>query len=284
VRSPRGEVRPAARVLLLLALLAAFVVGCSDEPAGEGRAVEDPPATGAATLTFREVTRHPHDPDAFTQGFLFLDESTIAESVGGYGSSEVRLVDAETGAVRARAAVPPDRFAEGLALHRGEVDELIQLTWKEGVAMRWSATDLRLLGELSYEGEGWGLAEDPETGQLYFTDGSAVITRRDPTTLAQDRAITVHRDGQPVDQLNEIEWVDGVLWANVWRSDELLRIDPATGDVTGVLDASSLNPHLDDPEAVLNGIAHRPGDPPTRLWVTGKRWPEVIVIDVVEGS
>lgn len=260
--------------------LAVLVTGCSggSDTGSTSPAPEAAPAV-AAPLTHEVVARHPHDTGAFTQGFVFTDEATLAESAGGYGTSEVRLVDPETGTVRRRAAVPADRFAEGLAF-RTEDGELVQLTWREGVAMRWSVDDLSPTGETTYEGEGWGLTEDPDTGALLSTDGSALLSRRDPSTFEVTSAVTVRRAGEPVESLNEIEWVDGAVWANVWQTSEILRIDPATGDVTGVLDLSSLVPATGDPEAVLNGIAHRPGDPPNRLWVTGKRWPEVFVIDV----
>ncbi len=272
------------RTLRGFVALALIVTGCSGgSDTGDTSASPDDPPAVAAQLSHQVVARHPHDPASFTQGFVFTDEATLAESAGGYGTSEVRLVDPDTGTVRLRAAVPTDRFAEGLAL-RADEGELVQLTWREGVAMRWSASDLAPAGETSYQGEGWGLTEDPTSGALLSTDGSPLLSRRDPVTFEVISAVTVRRSGQPVADLNEIEWVDGVVWANVWQTDEILRIDPSTGDVTGVLDLAALNPSTGDPEAVLNGIAHRPGDPPNRLWVTGKRWPEVFVVDVSEAG
>ncbi len=270
---------PARRLLTLLVVAAALVGGgCSGDDTGSP-APAGPPAE-VVRLDFEVVDRHPHDRSAFTQGLLFVDADTIAESTGLYGQSEVRLVDPVTGEVRLRRALRSDLFGEGLTMLPD--GELVQLTWKEGVALRWDPEDLRPAGETSYEGEGWGLAWDPEAEVLLSTDGSERISRRLPDTFEVASVVTVRRDGRPVSKLNELEWVDGVLWANVWETSELLRIDPQTGDVTGVVDLSPIDPGLGDPNAVLNGIAHRPGDPADRLWVTGKNWPEMFVIDLVE--
>ena len=263
---------------LVAAVFALVAAGCSDDQPGTAA-----PPEGAASvheLRFELVDRHPHDPKAFTQGLLFVDRDTMAESTGVYGESDVRLVDPTTGRVRERRALPKDRFGEGLAAVPG--GELVQLTWKEHVAMRWTVDGLRPAGETSYRGQGWGLTFDPDAELLLATDGSARVSRRLLETFEVASVVTVRRAGRPVSELNELEWVDGVLWANVWESDELLRIDPESGDVTGVVDLSSLVPDLGDSDAVLNGIAHRPGDPPGRLWVTGKHWPEMFVIDVAD--
>lgn len=272
-------VRVLSKRLSVLVLLVAALVGgaCSDDT--ETPAPAGPPAEVVA-LDFEVVEQHPHDPSAFTQGLQFIDADTIAESTGLYGRSEVRLVDPSTGEPRLRRSLRGDLFGEGLTVLPD--GQLVQLTWKEGVALRWDPDGLQPAGETEYEGEGWGLAWDGDAEVLLSTDGSERISRRLPDTFEVASVVTVRRDGEPVSKLNELEWVDGVLWANVWETNELLRIDPRTGDVTGVVDLSSIDPGLRDPNAVLNGIAHRPGDPPGRLWVTGKNWPELFVIDVVE--
>ena len=153
-------------------------------------------------------------------------------------------------------------------------DGLVQLTWKDGVAHRWSVDDLTPSGVFDYEGEGWGLTFDGE--EFVQSDGSPTLTRRDATTFEPTATVEVTRGGDPVEEINELEWVDGVIWANVWHSDEILRIDPSTGHVTGVIDASALWEAPErTAELTLNGIAHRPGDPPNRLWLTGKNWRDV---------
>lgn len=221
--------------------------------------------------------RHPHDPTSFTQGLAFSADGRLFESAGGYGTSEVREVDPSTGEVRRRRPLDAAYFAEGLTVVG---DELVQLTWKEGAVFRWDlALDPRPGGDIT--GEGWGLATLAD-GTLVSSDGSDLLTVRDPATLEPKRSVAVTApDGTPVQQLNELEVVEERVWANVWHSDDIVRIDPTTGRVDATVDLSELvPPGLDDPEAVLNGIAHRPGDPPGRLWVTGKRWPTLYEIDL----
>lgn len=221
--------------------------------------------------------RHPHDPTSFTQGLSFSADGRLFESTGGYGTSEVREVDPSTGGVRRRRPLDAAYFAEGLTVAG---DELVQLTWKEGTVFRWNlALDPRPGADIT--GEGWGLATLAD-GTLVSSDGSDLLTVRDPVTLEPKRSVAVTApDGAPLQQLNELEAVGDRVWANVWHSDDIVRIDPTTGRVDATVDLSDLvPPGLDDPEAVLNGIAHRPGDPPDRLWVTGKRWPTMYEIDL----
>jgi len=235
------------------------------------------PSTAApARLTARVVATRAHDPSAFTEGLVFVGRDRLFESSGGYGASEVREVDPDSGAVRRRAALPDEWFGEGLAAHD---DELVQLTWKEGRARSWRVADLAPAGERTYAGEGWGLADDPAGDRWVQGDGSSRLTFRD-REFAETGALDVRRSGRPVDDLNELEVVGRHDWANVWRSDELVRIDLRTGRVAAVVDLAALGPDTEDPEAVLNGIAHRQGDPPDRLWVTGKRWPAMYEIEV----
>ncbi|MDX1631639.1 MAG: glutaminyl-peptide cyclotransferase [Thermoanaerobaculia bacterium] len=222
----------------------------------------------AQRMDFRVFRSYPHDPGLYTQGLLWWD-GLLYESTGRYGRSALVAWDPETGEVRDRADLPPELFGEGLA-RIGE--ELIQLTWRNGVALRWSLPPFRRIGEFAYGGEGWGLAFDGE--RLIMSHGSDVLTIRDPKTFEVLDRISVTRAGEPVSNLNELEAAEGWIYANVWTSEEILRIDRGTGVVTAVIDASGL---LSPSEArgvdVFNGIAYR-SDTET-FFVTGKLWPRV---------
>lgn len=263
---------------LLAPLLAAAGVLVPPDGAHEQAApsaAEAPGATAAtriAVVTPTIVARYPHDPKAFTEGLLWLN-GQLAESVGQEGQSEVRLVDLASGRVTRRAAIPASEFGEGLALWR---DTLISLTWHGGVAHRWNARTLKPLGTLHYDGEGWGLTSDGTS--LIRSDGSASLTFHDPATLAVRRRLAVTLNGRAIDQLNELEWVDGAILANVWHTPYLLRIDPADGKVVGVIDLSVIvaTVPVSDREAVPNGIAWDPHK--RRLFVTGKLWPTMFEI------
>ncbi len=225
------------------------------------------------SLRVRVVRRYPHDTSAFTQGLLWHD-GHLYESTGLRGRSTLRKVQLETGEVLERRDVDRAHFAEGLALVR---DRLIQLTWRSGLAHVWSVDGFRHQGTIEYDGEGWGLCYDGQ--HLVMSDGSARLTFRDPETFREVRHVTVRKNGRAVPDLNELECVDGAVWANVWQSDEILRIDPANGRVTGVVDASGL---LTDSERrradVLNGIAWIPER--NRFVITGKNWPHLFEIEL----
>lgn len=232
--------------------------------------------TDVEALVPRVVAEYPHDPAAFTQGLL-LHEGSFYESAGQYGASSLREVDPETGAVMRQVDVPAAFFAEGLAMID---DRLIQLTWREGTAFVYDVDTFEQVGTFSYQGEGWGLCETDDA--LYMSDGSGTLTVRDPATFDELDTIDVTSRGQPVDELNELECVDDNVYANVWRTDTILEIDPATGDVVAEIDASGL---LDaderaalPPDAVLNGIADA-GD--GRLYLTGKYWPQLFEVELV---
>lgn len=259
----------------MIAALLVVTLGAScgtDAP----RAVGGPERVERLSATV--VATHPHSPSAFTQGLLFVGRDRLMESAGGYGKSELRELDAESGELVASRPLDPDVFAEGLG---STGDHLVQLTWREGRAIVWDSRSLERIGEHSYAGEGWGLDFDETARRWVQSDGSDRLTFRDPTSFVEVGGITVRRGGRPVSELNELEVVGGDVWANVWLSDELVRIDLATGEVTAVVDLAELGP--DNPASsddVLNGIAHRPDDPPNRLWVTGKRWPLLYEIEL----
>jgi len=240
--------------------------------AGEATAAETPPAPHRGEV--RVVAVRPHDPGAFTQGLLWHG-GRLYESTGGYGASTLREVAPETGEVLRQARLPRAEFGEGLALAG---DRLVQLTWREGIARFWRPADFAPLGTATFAGEGWGLAFDGR--DLIQSDGSATLVFRDPVDLSPRRTLRVTRAGRPEAYLNELEWADGALYANVWHSDEIVRIDPASGAVTAVFDAA----HLLTPEErvgvdVLNGIAWNPGT--RRFYLTGKLWPKLFEVELV---
>jgi glutamine cyclotransferase len=227
------------------------------------------------TQGFRVVRAYPHDPEAYTQGLVF-DGGLLHESTGQRGHSSVRTVELETGRVVRESKLPSRYFGEGLALV-GE--RLVQLTWQEGLAPIYERATLKAVDQFEYDGEGWGLAFDGK--HLVMSDGSDVLVFRDPATFKEVRRVRVRAKGQPIEMLNELEIVDGEVWANVWKQDYLVRIDPKTGEVLGFVDLAGLFDHgsIPDEDAVLNGIAYDPGA--KRLFVTGKLWPKLFEIEVV---
>lgn len=232
-------------------------------------------AAGAAAARgeLRIVAVHPHDPSAFTQGLVW-DRGRLFESLGGYGESSLREVDLGTGAVRREVALPRHEFGEGLALVG---DRLVQLTWREGVARIWRRDDFAPAGTFRYSGEGWGLTYDGS--QLVQSDGSSTLTFRDAADFTPRRTVNVVRDGRPAPYLNELEWADGAIYANVWQSEEILRVDSASGQVTAVFDASGLlAPDERIAVDVLNGIAWNPDT--GRFYLTGKRWPKLFEVEL----
>jgi len=223
----------------------------------------------------RVVATFPHDPDAFTQGLVFAD-GALFESTGLNGESSLRRVEISTGKVLQEIKVPEEYFAEGLALVG---DELLQLTWQHQRGFVYDRKTFAQKRTFAYKGEGWGMAYDA-AGGLVMSNGSDTLTFLDPKTQAVARTIRVRDAGRLVPQLNELEWIDGEIWANVWMTDRLARISPVTGDVKAWVDLSTLWPLSQrmPPADVLNGIAY---DQATRrIFVTGKKWPRLYQIAV----
>lgn len=227
------------------------------------------PATtpgGTPILSGVVVERLPHDPEAFTQGLFFVN-GQLYETTGMEGQSELRKLDLRTGAVQMRRGLPAPYFGEGAVALDGR---LYQLTWKNQRAFVYDLATFQPRDTLTYTGEGWGLTTDGT--QLYMSDGTARLRVLDPKTFAVRRTIDVTDAGAPVSQLNELEWVDGAIYANVWQRDQLVKIDPATGKVTAWIDLTNILPasQRTGKEDVLNGIAY---DTTTqKLYVTGKWW------------
>jgi glutamine cyclotransferase len=240
-----------------------------------------PEAPRAAVAAVRQVKTYPHDPQAFTQGLVWAD-GRLYESTGRFGESSLREVTLETGEVVRRVDLPERYFAEGLALLG---DRLYQLTWQNGVGFIYDRATFAKVDSFTYQGEGWGLTTDGTS--LILSDGSSALRFIDPESYAVTRTVEVKDGDRYVEQLNELEWVKGEVWANVWHQDQIARIDPATGRVKGWLDVAQLLPdaRARDAEAVPNGIAYdAAGD---RLFLTGKLWPvlfEVSVPGIVEGG
>lgn len=233
------------------------------------------PETLTEQMTYEIIQAYPHDPAAFTQGLIYLDGG-LYESTGLYGESSLRKVDLATGEVLQQIKLSTEVFAEGLT----DWDEtLVQLTWREGLGFVYNRADFDLLEEFQYETEGWGLTQDGE--RLIMSDGSSTLFFLDPETFAVTGTVNVSDDGDDVQRLNELEWVQGQVFANIWQTDDIVRIDPVSGEVLGWIDLAGLLPE----EArtaetdVLNGIAYDPAE--DRLFVTGKKWPQLYAIRLV---
>jgi glutaminyl-peptide cyclotransferase len=224
---------------------------------------------------YRIVHIYPHDPNAFTQGLVYPD-GHLYESTGRNGHSSLRMVDLSTGWVLKEYDLRQQYFGEGLT---DWGSNLIQLTWTAGVAFVYDRSSFTLRRTLHYKGEGWGLTHDSTS--LIMSDGSPVLQFLDPDTFREIRHLTVRDDHGPVKNLNELEYIHGEIYANVWHSDEIARISPHTGRVLAWIDLSGLlQPgEVSDPEAVLNGIAYDSQN--DRLFVTGKLWPKLFEIKVV---
>jgi glutamine cyclotransferase len=247
---------------LALALLPA---GCTSPAPVSGPEPMSVPAS-VPTLRPTVLAELPHDPAAFTQGLEFAPDGRLYEGTGITGRSQLRELDPATGAVRRATPLPATIFGEGITVVG---DRIWQLSWREGVALEWDRGPLVLLREVPFDGEGWGLCHDG--GRLVRSDGSDTLHFHDPESFADTGAVAVTLGGAPVVALNELECVDGQVWANVWQTDRILRIDPTDGRVTAVVDATGLlDPARRAGADVLNGIAAI-GD--GEFLLTGKLWP-----------
>jgi glutamine cyclotransferase len=255
-----------------LALASLLIVGaCTLAGSGGGRAA----ASTVLELETRVVAEYPHDAGAFTQGLIWHD-GRLYESTGEYGSSTLRRVELESGEAEKSVDLPDELFGEGLERIG---DRLIQLTWRERVARVYDLETFEVEEELAYLGEGWGLCFD--SVELVRSDGTQTLHFHDPASFAPLRQVTVTLAGRPVPFLNELECAEGSIYANVFQTDAIVRIDPTTGQVTARIDASSLLPDRRGSGAgVLNGIAYRP-DTATFL-LTGKNWPTMFEVVFVE--
>ena len=226
-----------------------------------------PPVQG-----YKVVNSFPHDPNAFTQG-LFFHDGFLYEGTGLRGRSSIRKVELATGRVLQAVELPAEFFGEGITMWG---DRLIGITWQEQTAFVLDLKTFKLWRKFSYAGEGWGITHDGR--ELIMSDGTAELRFLDPLTFKEVRRVRVTAGGRPVDQLNELEWVEGEVYANVWQTDRIARINPRTGQVTGWIDLSGLMPQRGGADDVLNGIAY--DAKAKRLFVTGKLWPRLFEIQL----
>lgn len=220
------------------------------------------------------VNTWPHDKDAYTQGLVF-HEGKLLESTGQEGRSSLRRVEPETGKILQKINVPRPYFAEGITLFKGKI---YQLTWQHQQGFIYDAESFEKLGEFSYKGEGWGLTNDGSS--LIMSDGSNRIRFLEPENFGVSRTISVLDGRTAVSSINELEYVHGEIYANIWHKERIARIEPQTGRVLGWIDLTGLRVLSDanDSEAVLNGIAFDESN--NRLFVTGKLWPKLFEIRV----
>jgi glutamine cyclotransferase len=250
-------------------LLASGLVG-----AGRMAGADAPASQKIPSYTFTIVNTLPHDPGAFTEGLVY-DDGGLIESTGINGASTLRKVELETGRVLQEVKLSDEYFGEGIAVLGGKI---YQLTWQNHQGFIYDRKSLKREGEFSYTGEGWGLTTDGQS--LIMDDGTNQIRFIDPTTFQVTKTIRVFAHGQPLNMLNELEYVKGELYANVWHTEYVVRIDPADGKLLGSIDFVGLYPPADNAqgEAVMNGIAYdAAGD---RLFVTGKNWPKLFEVTV----
>jgi glutamine cyclotransferase len=244
-------------------------------PAQAPPAAAQAPPTVLPVYGYAIVNTYPHDRNAFTQGLQYVD-GALYEGTGLHGESSIRKVKLETGEVMQRRPLSPAHFGEGITVRGGE---LVQLTWKSGLAFVYDAGTFQPKRTFTYAGEGWGLTQDK--AGFIMSDGTDALRFLDPGSFKETRRLRVTANGAPLKDLNELEYVKGEIFANVWMTDRIARIDPSTGRVTGWIDLTGLLPVRDrwHPDQVLNGIAHdEKGD---RLFVTGKLWPKLFEIRLV---
>lgn len=260
------------RIAVLGVLLVSFASLDCQTKTITNRAAENSGKETVSRYGYEIVNSWPHDPNAFTQGLVF-HEGRLIESTGREGRSSLRRVELETGKVLQRVDVPSPYFAEGITLFKGKI---FQLTWQHQLGLIYDAESFEKTGEFTYTGEGWGLTTDGES--LILSDGSNRIRFIDPEKFQITRSITVLDGRAPVNELNEIEYVQGEILANIWHDERIARIDPATGRVTDWINLSGLlRPNeVTDEEAVLNGIAYDAKS--NRIFVTGKLWPKIFEI------
>lgn len=285
VHKPDAKQKPSRAVVTVIVLgLAAgatlvILASMRPKPTGQstgaiGNQTSAAPDQRARQVSYEVVNSYPHDPTSYTQGFVWADGG-FYESSGLYGQSKLRRLEFPSGKVLKQIQIDPELFAEGLTLIE---PRLIQLTWKSHRGFVYDKDTFRLLQEFSYDTEGWGLTFDGKN--LILSDGSSDLFYLDPQTFKPTKTLPVTMNGEPVRELNELEFIEGEIWANVWQTDLIIRINPSTGQVASFLNLKSILRPSERPgsEAVLNGIAYDPVQ--KRIFITGKLWPRIFEIKV----
>ncbi|WP_308501664.1 glutaminyl-peptide cyclotransferase [uncultured Alistipes sp.] len=271
------------KLATILLLAATLLSGCGSSPARSRKAPKtntvEKPAPEPRQYSYRIKAVYPHSTQAYTQGLLWHD-GRLWEGTGQNGESVVQTLSLETGESRVLTRLPRSEFGEGIAILG---DELFQLTWQSNTVHVYRITEggrLEKIRDHRYPGEGWGITTNGR--KLYMSDGSSNLYTVDPATFRREGHVTVTFRGEPVSFLNELEWIDGRIWANVYTTDQIVIIDPATGRIEGVVDLTGLLPDEDrTPKTdVLNGIAWDPDA--KRLFVTGKNWCKLFEIEIIE--
>jgi glutaminyl-peptide cyclotransferase len=227
-------------------------------------------------IAFKVEAKYPHDRAAYTEG-LFVRDGFLYESTGREGESDIRRVHIADGKVLQSVKLPPRLFGEGIVDWKNEI---ISVTWQTGAGFRWDLRSLQRKSNFSYPGEGWGMTQDGTN--LIMSDGTPQLRLLDPISFKERGRITVTIGGRPLPQLNEIEWVNGVIYANVWMTNEIVRINPVTGVVTGILNLTEIAKQVPrrDRDSVLNGIAYDAKS--KQLLVTGKNWPTLFALKLLD--
>ena len=244
-----------------------FLSSCNPTPVTTG-------AVSTPQYAYEVVNVYPHDRAAFTQGLEFRD-GKLLESTGREGESTLRSVDLDSGQVLRKVDVPDQYFAEGLTVLNGKI---YQLTWQHKIGFIYDYQTFKQIGEFSYQGEGWGLTNDGHS--LILSDGTSRLRFFDPDSFRVLRTINVNENGKAISSLNELEFINGEIYANIWHDNRIAVINPQTGNVAGWLDCAGLigQSQAADPEAVLNGIALDPAS--GRVFITGKLWPKLFEIKI----
>lgn len=229
----------------------------------------------AKLYDYNVVAEYPHSAHSYTQGLQYVD-GVMWEGTGREGSSHLQRIDLKTGAVDIVASLPENEFGEGITHFKGGI---YQLTWENRKAYHYDSKG-NLIKSIPYRGEGWGITTDGE--HLYMSDGTSTIRQVNPETFATEKSICVTLNGEPLDLLNELEWIDGHIWANVYLTDAIVEIDPATGAIIGYVDLPALRDRLhNNPEAeALNGVAYNPER--KTLYVAGKDWNRLFEIEIIK--
>lgn len=259
------------KILLLLLVVLPMACGCGRKSRSKGVEVVEP-----VRYIYRIAATYPHSREAYTQGLQYAD-GLLWEGTGEYGGSTLRTTDLTTGKEEILIELPTSEFGEGITLLG---DKIYQLTWNENTCHVYDRTTRRKLRDFRYAGEGWGLTTDGK--KLYFSNGTSTLYRLDPETFRREASVVVTLRGVPVEYINELEWIDGKIWANIYLSDQIAIINPQSGVIEGLIDLEGILPEAERElmTDVLNGIAY--DEAQKRIFITGKKWPHIYQIELIK--